>query len=392
MRTVLRRPLLSFALLLGLVAFACTPAPPAPSAPTAVPTSPPLPTPTPAPRASPEYGVHTFIWGHPATTERDLRMATDAGFKWHKSLFRWRDIEGERKGQYDWDEADRIVRASAAAGVNLIARLDFQPLWARADRAHNGPPDDYQDYWDFVSALVARYGSTSRIGRVHAIQVWNEPNIDREWGQQPIGPNSAADYVRLLRGAYAAAHAADPNIIVISAGLSPTGVISPQSADDLEYLRWMYRAGLRGTFDALGVNANAQAPDHDAAFGSIANFPHPSFYFRRVEQLRQTMVDNGDAARQIWFLEWGWTADTVHPAYAWFAVSEQKKAKNIVAGLKFARANWSPWIGVMVLWTLADPTWDANREEYWWAITNPDGTPREAYTSLRAARAAGELP
>src|SRR5438034_10714086 len=82
--------------------------------------------------------------------------------------------------------------------------------------------------------------------------------------------------------------------------------------------------------------------------------------------------DNGDAARQIWLTEWGWTSDSVHPNYAWFAVSEQKKADNLVSAFQYARQNWSDWIGVMTVWTLPDPTWDTSREEDWWAIANPD--------------------
>jgi len=381
-----RSGLLAAVALTALLTFACALAP-APS-----PTKAPESTPTPSPVTSPDYGVHMFIWGNPSTTERDLRLVTDAGFRWQKSLFQWREIERTAKGQFDWSEADRVVRASAAAGTRIIARLDFEPFWARKDHAHNGPPDDYKDYWDFVSAFVTRYRSGSSIGRVHAIEVWNEPNLDREWGNGAISSDSAADYVRLLKGAYQAAHAADPNIVVLSAGLSPTGVTNAQSADDLEYLKWMYRAGLRGTFDALGVNANAQAPQVAAELGSLKDFPHPSFYFRRVEQLRQVMVDNGDTARQVWLLEFGWTADSVHPAYAWFAVSEARKADNIVEAFNYARAHWSPWIGVMALWTLSDPTWDRDREEYWWAITNPDGSPRDAYTRVRTARATGALP
>ena len=46
----------------------------------------------------------------------------------------------------------------------------------------------------------------------------------------------------------------------------------------------------------------------------------------------------------------------------------------------------------MVLWTLSDPTWDQGREEYWWAVTNPDGSPRPAYTKVLTARASGLLP
>src|SRR5579859_623881 len=366
--------------LVVLAASACTPAP------TPVPPHPEV------PAASPDYGVHSFIWGQPATTERDLQLITGARLHWQKSLFQWREIEPVAKGQFNWTEADRVVQASSAAGIKIIARLDFEPLWARKDQAHNGPPDNYQDYWDFVSALVARYSSSSKIGRVQAIEVWNEPNLDREWGDQPINQASAADYVRLLGGAYLAAHAADPNIVVLSAGLSPTGVTDGHSADDLEFLKWMYMAGLKGKFDALGAHANVQAPEVAAAFGSLKDFPHPSFYFRRVEQLRQVMVDNQDAAKQIWLVEWGWTSDQVHPAYAWFAVTEDKKASNIVEAFRYARANWTTWIGVMSLWTLSDPTWTQDREEYWWAIDNPDGTPRPAYTRLREARLSGELP
>jgi polysaccharide biosynthesis protein PslG len=360
----------------------------------------PVPTPTPVPTAvntpvslsQPDYGIHMFIADQPATTARDLRLATDAGFHWQKTLFQWRDIEGAARGRFDWEESDRVVQASNAAGLKIIARLDFEPMWARKDQAHNGPPDDYRDYWDFVSAFVSRYRSGSQNGTVSAIEVWNEPNLDREWGNQPINAASAADYVRLLTGAYKAAHAADSRITVLTAGLSPSGVTDGHSADDVEYLNWMYAAGLKGNFDALGAHANAQAPEVGAAFGTLKDFPHPSFYFRRVEQLREAMLDHGDVSKQIWLTEWGWTADRVHPAYAWFAVSENKKADNVVEGFQYAREHWASWIGVMTVWTLADPTWTADREEYWWAITNPDGTARPAYTHVRDARLSGLLP
>jgi hypothetical protein len=198
----------------------------------------------------------------------------------------------------------------------------------------------------------------------------------------------------LLSGAYRAAKAADPNAWVISAGLSPTGVTNGSSADDLQYLRWMFQAGLKGgvNYDVLGAHGTTQAPCVSCALNSLPAFPHPSFYFRRIEQLRSTQVSNGDADRQIWLLEFGWTTDTVHLQYSWFAVSQDQQASNIVQAYQYARANWSPWIGVMTLWALADPTWTPDREEYWWAITNPDGTPRPAYTAVQAARSAGTLP
>jgi hypothetical protein len=72
-------------------------------------------------------------------------------------------------------------------------------------------------------------------------------------------------------------------------------------------------------------------------------------------------------------------------------VSEEKKAANIIKAYQFAKQNWSPWIGVMTLWTLPDPTWGPEREEYWWAIANADGTPRAALNALISARTSGQI-
>ena len=101
---------------------------------------------------SPEYGVSAFLYDQPATTERDLALARGLSFGWVKVLLPWAGIEKEAKGAHNWAEADRVVRAANAAGLKVIARLDHQPRWARADRAPTGPPDNYQDYADFVAA------------------------------------------------------------------------------------------------------------------------------------------------------------------------------------------------------------------------------------------------
>jgi hypothetical protein len=342
----------------------------------------------PPPVASPDYGLSMFLWGQSATTDRDLKIASGVNFHWQKTLFQWRLIEGAGKGIYDWTEADRVVRASSANGVRVIARIDFQPDWARMDGAKNGPPDNYQDYADFISVFASRYRAGSSIGTVGAIEVWNEVNLNREWGNQPINRQQAADYVRFLGLAYQAAHAANPNMVVITAGLSPTGVHASDAWDDAEYLQWLFDAGLRGgvNYDVLGAHGNTQAPCVACDLNSLPTFPDPSFYFRRVEQLRDVQVKNGDSDRQIWLLEFGWTTDKLHPNYAWFAVSEDEKATNIIQAFQYARQHWAPWIGVMTLWTLADPTWTPDREEYWWAISNPDGTARAALNAVRAAR------
>jgi hypothetical protein len=367
-----------------------TTATPTTSGPALVPGKPNAP---PPPVASPDFGLSMFLWGQPSTTDRDLKIASGANFRWQKTLFQWRNIEGTAKGVFDWSESDRVVKASTANGIKVIARIDFQPDWARKDLAKNGPPDNYQDYADFISAFASRYRPGSAFGTVDAIEVWNEVNLNREWGNQAINRQQAADYVRFLTLAYRAAHTAQPNVVIITAGLSPTGVKTADAWDDAEYMQWLFDAGLKGgvNYDVLGAHGNTQAPEVDVALNSLPTFPHASFYFRRVEELRDIQVRAGDADRQIWFLEFGWTADKVHPDFAWFAVSEDKKAENIVKAYAYARTHWSPWIGVMTLWTLSDPTWTPADEKYWWAISNPDGTPRAALNAVKTARLAGSI-
>jgi hypothetical protein len=217
-------------------------------------------------------------------------------------------------------------------------------------------------------------------------------NLDREWGGGPINRQTAADYVRLLALAYKAAKAADPGVTIITAGLSPTGVSANSAQPDDVYLRWMFESGLKGNYDVLGANANVQCPCVDSAPGSEPGFNHPSFYFRRVEQLRDIMVANGDANKQVWLMEFGWTTDPVNPGYSWYATTEDRKAELIIRAYQFARERWSPWIGVMALWTVADPAWSSNDEQVWWSVTNPDGSVRPAYQRLLQARAANQLP
>ena len=348
--------------------------------------------------ASPEYGVSAFLYDQPETSGRDLARVQALGFGWVKALFRWTDIEHDYKGAFKWEESDRVVQAANAAGLKIIARLDFQPWWARPGIIRNGPPVNYQDYADFVYAFVSRYGAGSSIGRVHAIQIWNEPNLSREWGDEPVSAQSAADYVRLLDMAYKAAKGYDPSMTVITGALSPTGVADGSAQPDDAYLQWMYAAGLKGgvNYDVLGANANVQCPSVEAAIGACPvhadRMTHPSFYFRRVEQLRAIMEANGDAAHQVWLMEFGWTTDTVNQAYSWYATDEATKGELIVKAFQYARANWSPWIGVMALWAIADPLWSAADEQVYWAITNPDGSTRPAYDRVLQARSAGELP
>ena len=380
-----------------------TPAPTAPSQATSVynwkGALPSVPAPIVLPMGSPEYGMQAFLWWRQDTMDRDIALVKKAGFSWVKQNFGWRDIETV-KGQFDWGRPDRIVLSTNDAGMDMVVRLDFAPDWA-APGCHSddpskdliqGPPKDLRDYANFVRAVATRYK-----GRIRAYEIWNEPNLAREWcGKPPSGK----EYVQLLKLAYETIKAADPTAWIISAGLSPTTRNDNVARPDALFLQEMYDAGTSKYFDLLGVHgAGFRAPPEadPAQVARDPNLANPGdfaggvpeelrrvYCFRHTEDLHAVMLKNGDSKKQVALLEFGWTSDKLHPNYAWFAVSEQQKADYLVRAYRYAYKNWKPWIGLMSLIYISDPQWTQSDEQYWWAITNPDGSPRPAYTALQA--------
>jgi hypothetical protein len=362
----------------------------------------PEPTPRPAvpAAASPEYGVVPHLLGYPETTASDVQLIKDAGFQWVKLTVPWRSVEPSCKGCIDWDDLDRVMLALSGAGLKVLARVDHTPDWARAVPAENGPPDDMFDYADFVSEMARRYANGSPKGTIHAIQVWNEPNLSREWGGTGVEPiisrRSAVDYMSMLRQSYELIKQKDPTKIVVSAGLSPTGTNDGTAQPDDVYLGWMYENDLDDFSDAIGIHAPGYGSPPEAELGSNPSFPHPSFYFRRAEQLHDIMVQRGDGAKQAWILEFGWTTDAnpSHTDRTFYAVTPQQQADYLVNAFKYAKQNWTPWIGPMFVWNMPDPTWTPENEQWWWSInvTDVDGTQRPAYNAIKDARASGALP
>ncbi|GAB4470650.1 MAG: hypothetical protein Kow00124_07010 [Anaerolineae bacterium] len=335
---------------------------------------------------SPSPAIHVSIWWDPQIAHRDLTLVQEMGFHWIKQKFPWREIQGAGPGEYDWYRTDRIVESAEAFGLNLIVRLDHQPFWSQPDGGavplNNAPPADLTDFEDFCFAVADRYQ-----GRIKAYQVWNEPNLAREWGEQPPSPEG---YVELLAHCARGIRRGDPEAIVISAGLAPTGTGLPVAMPDTEFLRRMYEAGAGQHFDMLGVNAPGYAAPPQADPQVVAQTPewggHEWNAFRHVENIRRIMVDYGDASKQIAILEMGWTTDPINPDYSWFAVTEEQQAEYLAGAYWWARQHWQPWIGLMTAIYIPDPAWTPMDEQYWWSITLPDWPEtrvRPAYEALK---------
>ena len=337
------------------------------------------------------YGANFFLGREVEAwkLERTVQMASEAGIGWAKVHFPWEDIEPERKGEYlnpatktdSWAKYDRIVDLCQEYGIRIVARLDRPPDWSRADNSYTErPPDNLEDYGDFVYAFVDRYR-----GRVDYIQIWNEPNIFPEWGNRPVDPES---YVELLKIAYQRAKEANPNVVVLSAPLAITlGEPAPTDGEwtnmsDLTYLEAMYQAGAADYFDIFSANAfGMDRPPEDPADPDVLNF-------QRITLQRQIMERYGDSDKAVWFNEYGWNAaPSSFPAdqLRWGRVSERQQADFSLRGIKLAQEEW-PWAGVFMIWYFRQEGHIAPDEaEYYFRMVEPDFTPRPLYLAVQNA-------
>ncbi len=351
----------------------------------------------PATMTSPDYGVQAFLWWRPEIAENDLTLIKNGGFNWVKQTFAWETIEGAGRLQFDWTISDRVVQQVNNKGLKLLARLSIDPdktsFWAGL------PPQNGDAFAEYAGALAARYNcQPGAVGCIQAFQIWNEPNLAREWGGKRPNP---AEYAELLRKAYAAIKAGNPNAIVINAGMAPTGDDSDVAMPDDKFYDLMYQAmggDSTGYFDALGVHGAGYAappeldPAEAAASQQYGGFRF--FSFRHVEDIRAIMERYGDTAKQIVLLEFGWTSDPVNAAYKWHGadagITEEVKADYLQRAFQYAAANW-PWMGLMSVITMPNPDWlndgePGDEEQLWWAIMEPSSVPetkwRPAYMVL----------
>lgn len=361
------------------------------------------PEPTPAPRqntvagvsvaAAPRgnvgfgYGIQAHMLD--ADLNRIFNHINDLGFNWVKQQVEWFRFE-PNKGQYNWGALDAIVNTANARGVNVLFSVVKAPHWARpgnTDWGVEGPPANPQDFADFMGAMAARYK-----GRVKAYEIWNEQNLGREWGNEPI---DAGRYVQLLAAAYRAVKAQDPNAYVVSGAPTPTGVNNAFAMDDALYLEKMYQAGLARFSDGIGVHPSGYNNPPDASAGSWNDPSAPSFKGHRSFFFRDTlwtyyniMRKYGDGGKRLWPTEFGWASVEglgvgAAEGYGYANNNTQaEQAQFLVRAMQLARS-WG-FVGPMFVWNLNfGPVAGPHDEKGAFGILRPDWGARPAYAALR---------
>ncbi len=314
----------------------------------------------------PKVGVATRLTDEvePWKILTTLDMVKSMGAAWITEYFPWVYMEPQ-PGKYNWQHADEVIDAASARGLTVVARIDFVPSWARPDGSTPRylAEAQYPTFGAFLATFAARYR-----GKVQYLVVWNEPNLAFEWGYREPDP---ASYARMLRVVYPLVKAANPDVQVVSAGLAATTAQGGVALDDLTYLQRLYAAGAAPYFDVLGVHSYGDVLPANAP-------PDPAVIdFRRVELLRQIMVQSGDAGKRVLITESGW-----NDAPRWIhSVPPGERIANTIEAYKLA-AQW-PWLLALCIWQFRLPVPTGTPQDYF-SFVNTDFTPRAVYDAVGA--------
>lgn len=315
----------------------------------------------------PKMGIHTRMTDEVEAwkIKKNYEMVREMGAPYVVEFFPWAYIENQ-KGEYDWEHADTMIDHARQQGLTVIARLGFVPPWARPEGASTSylDPDHYKDFADFVAAFAERYK-----GRVDDIIIWNEPNVNFEWGQRPPDP---AAYTELLKTVYARAHEKNPGVRILAGALAPNLAPpgTPDAVNDLEYLDKMYQAGAKDYFDSLAVHAYGwQAPAEQEPAPDRVNF-------RRTELLRDIMTKYGDDAKHVMLTEGGWND---HPRWT-KAVTPAERIQNTIKAYDWCEK--TGWVDVCALWVFRTPAPTYTFNDYFTFVT-PDFDPKPIYYEVQ---------
>jgi uncharacterized protein YraI len=260
--------------------------------PTPIPALPAAPIVSTAPVRGFSYGGHASGLG-----EQTVNAMRLAGMTWVKKQVRY--FQGQTA-----DVVSGLIADAHSKGFRILLGIV-----GSAGELNNG------GYFDQYAAFVA---GAAALG-ADAIEVWNEPNIDREW---PTGQIDPARFTQLLATAYNAIKGANPNTLVISGAPAPTGFFggcSAQGCDDNAFIAGMAAAGAARYMDCVGVHYNEGIVAPDQTSGDPRG--SSGYYTRYFWGMVNTYYNAFRGARPLCFTELGYLTPEGYPplpgGFAW---------------------------------------------------------------------------
>jgi hypothetical protein len=264
----------------------------------------------------------------------------------------------------------------AAWDTQRLSDMDFN--WIKIFDAPQTPLPQYVllrvDVISTTTAAELQADIAAKLVYSNNITAWeigNEPNIDASYGW--AGPPDASAYKTRLCAAYAQIKAADPDAIVVSAGLAPTGRITGNfgghpghngsAQDDRQFLIELLDNGGGACLDAVGYHPYGYSAGYNAAPDVASADPAQNcangFCFRGTEKIYEIMQQQGLGDKRVWATEFGWItrppdqclSDPSWAGREYQIVTDEKQASNLVGAFQYADAHW-PWMGAMFIFNL----------------------------------------
>ena len=202
-----------------------------------------------------------------------------------------------RASRMTWVKLQALTGYDMSAAIANAHAMGFKVLLSAVG-------DRSQPHLPAYHATFAAYLATLAAQGADAIEVWNEPNLDREW---PAGKISIKSYTALLRAAYTAIKASNPNTLVISAAPSPTGFFggcSSRGCDDAFWVAGIASAGAGNYLDCVGIHYNEGVVPPSAYGGGVD--PRDDHYTRYFPGMIERYSAAFGGSRQMCFTELGY--------------------------------------------------------------------------------------
>jgi hypothetical protein len=328
------------------------------------------------------------LWGSSTRADnvRELDLLEAAGADSVRIDMGWSTLEFAGAGQRDAAyvaKADQFFADARARGLEVVVTFWTTPCWASSAPAADKqnctgawwdrgvdkyPPTDPADYARAAAWVADRWGPD-----ISAFEVWNEPN----WGEAFAGPDREGHYAALLQATYPAVKAESPATTVLGGSILMS---------DEGFLQAMYDLGSGDSFDAIAMRPYNF---HRGPYDTTDPFGTEYSYANGVPRMRQVMVDHGDAAKEIWFTEIGWSS--CKPGTNHWCVTQDQQAEYIGDAFRLIRERW-PFVGGAFVYSLRNTGPDLTAREDQMGMVLPDFTPKPSYRAFEAVLAELDRP
>ena len=319
------------------------------------------------------YGMHTFVQDSCNTTyiNQQLNWVVEVVGEnsYAKQLIK--DVEASWTGPKQcWID---FVNACYNRNITPVIRL----AGTYGSNVWNEPVADSPGNYTSIAAAFARVvdGLPTRDGHLLYIEIWNEPNLNLEWG----GEANPEEYAAMAVDVAAAIRAlGDDHIVIMNGGLSPYGDIAP-----LAFIDRMARVdGWLNSFDVWASHTypGNRPPEYNLHDGTATTYTELSIdsYMIELERLAQYGRDD----LQVLVTETGYAlgASNLSSQYGYAVIGESNRADYMLRAMSDYWAQWPEVLGVCPF-ELVDPNgnWDV------WDWRDNSGSTHTQYDVLAAA-------